>query len=180
MTDGTEQQPRYDGAPPTSDQFGGVAVNQPGTYQAAPYQAAPYQSGTYQAAPWQSAARSEPQRQTPMPYEYSAQPQPFGSPPGTTPYVPYPYPGQSQYGYWQSKSSNGMAVASLVLSICGFMFFGLPALLGIGLGIAGYRESKRTGIGRRMSISGIVIGILWVILYLALAAFLIAYLPDQA
>jgi hypothetical protein len=170
MTDGTEQ-PHYDGAPPTSDQFD---VGRPET------QAGYLRNEAYQAAPYQAAYQPAPQQQAPMPYGYSAEPQSFGPPAGTMPYVPYPNQSQSYYGYRQPKTSNGMAVASLVLSICGFMFFGLPALVGIGLGIAGYRESKRTGVGRPMSISGIVIGILWVILYLALAGFLIAYLPDQS
>lgn len=81
-------------------------------------------------------------------------PPPFGSPPPFAPaYSPYPVP----------SNSNGLAVASLVTGILGFICC-IPGLVGIGLGIAGLNEAKRTGVGRGMSIAGICCGAGWAVL----------------
>jgi hypothetical protein len=111
---------------------------------------------------------------------YGQQPygqQPYGQQPyGQQPYYPVEYP-MSYSAYPAPQRNNGLAVASLVVSLCSIFLCGLPGFVGIGLGIAGYRQSRRTGVGRGMSIAGIVIGasfallsIGWIVVLIALSS----------
>ncbi|MEE4543454.1 DUF4190 domain-containing protein [Streptomyces sp. V4-01] len=87
---------------------------------------------------------------------------PYGGPP---PGGPYPYGGPAGYGYpppppgWyggyqQNLGTNGLAIASLVVSIAAFC---LPVVAAV-LGIFGLRQIRRTGQGGRgLAIAGIVI-----------------------
>lgn len=103
-------------------------------------------------------------------------PQPYAQQYGQTPYGQQPY---APYGTFQPPQSNGLAIASLVTSLVGLFFCGVPALVGIGLGIAGLTQSKRTGTGKGMAIAGIVIGAVVVVLYI-LAGVAVAMDPDAA
>ncbi|WP_328989091.1 DUF4190 domain-containing protein [Kribbella sp. NBC_01245] len=85
------------------------------------------------------------------------------------------YPGQPgssypvQYGPYQQsyagygytavgRRTNGLATASLVVSLAGLLFT-LAAPVGIGLGIAALRKVRQTGEeGRGLAIAGIIIG----------------------
>ena len=59
--------------------------------------------------------------------------------------------------------NNGLAVASLVTGICGFICL-VPAILGIGFGVVAknrIRNSGGTQSGEGMATAGIVCGIVW-------------------
>ncbi|MDJ0382991.1 DUF4190 domain-containing protein [Streptomyces sp. G-G2] len=87
---------------------------------------------------------------------------PWGQPPGG--YAQFPYPGTPQ-----APSSNGMAIAALVLGVIsvpvGFIPFffwagALLALVAIGLGIAGMVQGSRGAPYKALAISGTVLGVL--------------------
>jgi hypothetical protein len=109
--------------------------------------------------------------------QYGQQPygqQPYGQQPyGQQPYYPGGYP-TPYSAYPAPQRNNGLAVASLVVSLCSIFLCGLPGFVGIGLGIAGYRQSRRTGVGRGMSIAGIVIGASFALLSIGWIVVLIA------
>ncbi|NNG38580.1 DUF4190 domain-containing protein [Flexivirga sp. ID2601S] len=75
-----------------------------------------------------------------------------------------PYQGGSPYVAYQEKPSNGLAIASLVTSLCGIFLCFIGSLVGIGLGIAALSQAKKTGAGRGMAIAGIVIGAVEIVL----------------
>ena len=145
-----------------SQQAGWGEENQP--YSNQPYATQPYGSQPYGSQPYSTQPYGTPpgasqpwgvQSANPYPGQpYGAKPPPYGSPP---PYAPMYSP------YAQPSQSNGLAVAALVTGICGFICC-LPGLAAIGLGIAGLNESKRTGVGRGMSIAGISLGSVWIAL----------------
>ena len=117
----------------------------------------------------------------------------FGAPPpgypnpnaqyGSTPYGSAPY-GNSPYGnaqhggygpynngpygyplgyYGQPPGTNGMAIASLVLGICGFLC--VTPFVGLSLGLAALSRIKRTGQpGKGMAIAGIILSSAWIAL----------------
>jgi hypothetical protein len=107
---------------------------------------------------------SEPQPGQPptQPYPYPQYPQ----------YPQYPYPGQP-YGapppwasqYPQHKPGNGKAIAGLVLGIAAVVFFwttlldAVPVILAIVFGSMGLSDAKRTGQGRNIALTGIVLGV---------------------
>lgn len=124
-------------------------------------------------SPPQSPAAPNPNQQQYPPYP-NAQPYPnvqvpYGSAPyGSAPYGNYgPYSG-GPYGYPQGyyaqpPGTNGMAIASLVLGICGFLC--VTPFVGIGLGIAALMRIKQTGqSGKGMAIAGIILSSLWILL----------------
>lgn len=89
--------------------------------------------------------------------------------PGQPGYPGASYPGQSVYGPYQQsyagygytavgRHTNGLATASLVVSLSGLVF--TPAApVGLGLGIAALRKVRQTGEeGRGLAIAGIIIG----------------------
>jgi len=86
--------------------------------------------------------------------------------------MPYP-PNYGQYGpgpygygvnpYGPPPGTSGMAIASLVLGICGF--FCVTPLIGLGLGIAALAQiSKTRQPGRGMAIAGIILSVAWILL----------------
>lgn len=91
-----------------------------------------------------------PQQTAPQPY-YPA-PQPYQQGP-----APYPYPYQQQFV--QAPSTNGMAIAAMVLGILWVYWIG--SILALIFGYVARDQIKRTGqSGDGMAIAGIVLG--WV------------------
>jgi Domain of unknown function (DUF4190) len=82
---------------------------------------------------------------------------------GTAPYDPYAYGG---YPPPRPPGTNGKAIASLVTSLAGLTFCGLPSIVGLILGIIAMRECKRTGQeGHGMALAGVIIGALATLLF---------------
>jgi len=79
---------------------------------------------------------------------------------------PYPTPPHYSQQYPQPKTGNGKAVAALVLGILAIVFFWTSFIdiiliaLGIVFGCLGLGESRRSGSGRGMAISGLVCAII--------------------
>src|SRR5689334_13518453 len=91
---------------------------------------------------------------------------PYGQPPGQP---PYGQPPMQQYGMpgtpMPSGGTSGAAIASLICGIIGCL--GITALLSIVLGFVGISAtSNRRKTGRGMAIAGLVLGILWIGIYL--------------
>jgi hypothetical protein len=112
-----------------------------------------------------SLESSESQTDPNPPVDY---PMDAGLPP---PVYPPPYPGQPGYpGYYpgaydpyrptKPPGTNGMAIASLVISLCSLIFCcGATGFIGVILGIVGMRESNRTGQeGYGIALTGVIIG----------------------
>ena len=114
---------------------------------------------------------SDPDPDAPVDYPPDA-----GLPP---PVYPPPYPGPAGYpgypgapGYYagaydpyrpsKPPGTNGMAIASLVASLVGFVpfcFFGIGSIIGIVLGIVALNQIKQTREGGHgLAIAGIVVG----------------------
>lgn len=102
----------------------------------------------------------------------------YPQPPGGYTGTPYP-PNYGQYGpgpygygggaYGQPPGTSGMAIASLILGICGF--FCVTPFIGLGLGIAAISQTSKTGqAGKGMAIAGVILSAAWI----ALAALMIA------
>jgi hypothetical protein len=114
--------------------------------------------------------------------------QQFGAPPQQgypNPNAPYGGYGQGGYGqynaygggpygyaqgyYAQAAGTNGMAIASLVLGICGF--FCVTPFIGIPLGFVALSKIRQTGqSGRGMAIAGIILSVAWILLLILLIA----------
>ena len=94
-------------------------------------------------------------------------------------YGPYPPPGGMPPYYFPGyqpppKRTNGLAIASLVCGICGFLY-AIPALLGIIFGIIALRQVNRDKTdGRGMAIAGIITGTVWLIAIVVLIAVIVA------
>jgi len=118
----------------------------------------------------------------------SAPPNPFASPPPNpfappAPYGPpgaYPPPGAGPYGQYpapyppsgyQPPSTNGLAIASLVLGVVGWIPCGAGSIVAIVLGFVA-RSQIRASQGRQggdgLALAGIVLGFLAVALWIAL------------
>lgn len=79
---------------------------------------------------------------------------------GAQPGYQQPYHG---YGYPQPTGTNGLAIASMVCGLCGFLCL-VPAVVGVILGAVSLPQIKHSGqSGRGMAITGIVAGSVWVI-----------------
>lgn len=155
--------------PPTDDSRTSGADTPPApaappAYDASPYVApsAPaYDTGSYETAPYAPAA---PPAYTPPAYPPAAYGAPAASPygsaqplqtsPGAPPVMPY------GYGY-PTRKTNGLAIASMVLSILGFIWV-LPfvgSLAGAIMGHVSLGQIKRTGEGGRgMALAGVIVG----------------------
>jgi hypothetical protein len=84
---------------------------------------------------------------------------PAPPPPPGAPMPPPPYGGAS-------SGTNGLAIASLVCGICGFLCI-VPAVLGIVFGYRARRQIDESGgvqQGRGMATAGLVCGWVWVAL----------------
>lgn len=89
------------------------------------------------------------------------------------PYAGSPY-GPGPYGYGTAllpapPTTSGMAIASLVLGICGF--FCVTPFVGLGLGIAALVQTSKTGRpGKGMAIAGVILSSAWILLLVLLLA----------
>ncbi|HLK72854.1 MAG TPA: DUF4190 domain-containing protein [Streptosporangiaceae bacterium] len=105
---------------------------------------------------------------------------PGQNPPGQAPYTPAsPFPGQGAGGYqsppvpgyWQQppapgfvpvRTTNGLAIASLVLGVLWLVWLG--SLVGLILGLVALKQIKnRNQGGRGIAIAGIVLSVLWLV-----------------
>jgi hypothetical protein len=92
----------------------------------------------------------------PPPGGYGYQPPP--PPPGAYGYPPPPPPGSSYPPPPQGVGTNGMAIASLVCSLFGWLCI-IGPILGLIFGFIALNQIKETGQGGRgMAIAGIVVG----------------------
>lgn len=142
-----------------------------------------------QPAPQYPAAGQQPAAQYPnapqygAANQYGANPPQYGAaPPGYPPNAPYgnygPYnaynSGPYGYGYPQGyyaqpPGTSGLAIASLILGICGF--FCVTPFISIGLGIAALSKIGKTGgSGKGMAAAGIILSSLWILLLILLVA----------
>lgn len=141
----------------------------PSPYGPAPEARPPYEKGSpYEGLPQypQPQYRQQPPYGPQPPYgqgtygqdAYGQPPYPQGpyGPYGGSPYGPGPYPGPQQGWYARERTTNGMAIASLVVSTtC------VPVLGGI-FGIVALRQIKRRGErGKGLAIAGLTISALW-------------------
>lgn len=100
-------------------------------------------------------------------------------PPGYTP--PPPPPGYSAYSASPvPQKTNGLAVASLVLSLVGvipcFWWFQVPGLLGLIFGVVSRNQIKRSNgmqKGAGLAIAGLVIGIVLLVICAAFWAYVV-------
>ncbi len=108
---------------------------------------------------------------------------PPGYPPPGYPPPGYPPPGYPPPGYWQqgpyppasygygpvpAQGTNGLAIASLVCSLFGFIM-AIPAIAGVILGFAALSQIRSRGGtqgGRQMAMAGIIIGFVMIALVL--------------
>jgi Domain of unknown function (DUF4190) len=114
--------------------------------------------------PWAAVPRA----QSAPPPQPQPQPVPgYGYPP--------PPPG-AYYGYPPPvlRRTNGLAIASLVCGVCGFIYL-VPAILGIIFGCISLRQIRRDGTdGRGMAIAGIIVGASWMALVVVLVLVVLA------
>jgi len=119
----------------------------------------------YTPPPDPNAAASNPYAPPPNPYAappnpYGAPPNPYGAPPG------YGY----GYGYGPPGGTNGLAVASLILGIVGWVACGIGSIVAIILGIVARGQIRASG-GRQsgdgMAKAGIILGCICVALGIA-------------
>lgn len=103
--------------------------------------------------------------------------------PGYGPSQPgYDY-GQQGYGYqqpgypgYQAAATNGLAIASMILGILGFVTCGVTSVLAVILGHVSLGQIKRTGEqGHGMALTGVILGWLltglWLLYWAAVALF---------
>lgn len=91
-------------------------------------------------------------------------------------YSQYPAGGYPTYGAAEANKPKGLAIASMVLSIIGFLLAwavigGIPALVGLILGIVALRKTKTGGGGKGLAITGIVLGIISLIISALIGVF---------
>ncbi|MEU4834954.1 DUF4190 domain-containing protein [Streptosporangium sp. NPDC023615] len=68
------------------------------------------------------------------------------------------YGGYGGYGPPPSRPNNGMAIAALIMGICGLIACGVPSVVGAVLGHISLGQINRTGEdGRGMAITGLVL-----------------------
>jgi hypothetical protein len=163
----------YGQQPPSSGGYGGGYGQQPssgGGYGQQPpnsggYGQQPPNSGGYGQQPPSGGGYGGYGQQPPSypqePLGYGQMPPSggFGQQPGGYGYNPYGPP-------QQPRSTNGMAVASLVLGIIGLIFCGLTSLPGVILGHIALNKIKRTGEeGQGMAVAGLVTSYITVVLW---------------
>lgn len=136
--------------------------------------------------PWEPPAAEYP----PEPYPPLGYPPPgYGPPPGYPPpgygppgygppgYGPPAYPGypEGYYGgpdYRVSAGTNGLAIASLIASFTGFFCCVIGSVLAIVLGAVALNQIKQTRQeGYGLAVTGIVIGVGTLVVFLIIAMF---------
>ena len=122
-----------------------------------PYE--PHRGGEY---PPLESVGAQPDPYAPVDYPTGYPPLPPPVYPQDGGYPPPPYPGYPPYDpYRQGKplGTNGKAIASLVASLAGLVFCGLPSIAGFILGIVAMRECRRTGQdGYGLALAGTIVG----------------------
>ncbi|MGO4444170.1 DUF4190 domain-containing protein [Mycobacterium sp. 2YAF39] len=107
--------------------------------------------------------------------DYPADPGLPPPPPPGYPGAPRYYPVYDPYRPVPAPGTNGKAIASLVLSVTGWLCCAPLALVGLILGAIALRETKRTGQdGYGMALAGTIIGGLFVAAGLIVMLFYIA------
>jgi hypothetical protein len=110
------------------------------------------------------------------PFDAGLPPPIYGPPPPGYPGAPGYYPRYDPYRPATAPGMNSTAIASLVLSVTGWLCCAPLAIVGLILGVVAMRETKRTGQdGWGVALAGTIIGGLFVaaglvvmLLYLAL------------
>ncbi|MGE7467634.1 DUF4190 domain-containing protein [Brevundimonas sp. NPDC003935] len=101
----------------------------------------------------------------------------------------YGQQGYGQQGYGmppqQPRSTNGMAVASLVLGIIGLIFCGITSIPGVILGHIALNRIKKTGEeGSGMAVGGLVTSyitvVIWVLCWLIFGGFILSMIGLSA
>jgi hypothetical protein len=129
------------------------------------------QGGDAPSPPWHGPSWQAPPSGYPQPDGYGGYLQP-----GYGPYGPagYPAAGYPVYpGYAQSPKTNGLAIASLVLSI---LLWGIGSILGIIFGFVALSTIKKSGgaeKGRGLAIAGISVGFGGIVLGIGLVIALV-------
>ncbi len=135
--------------------------------------------------PWEPpAADYPPEPYPPLGYPpapgYWAPPPGYGPPPGYPPppgYGPPAYPGHpgGYYGgpdYRVSEGTNGLAIASLIASFTGFFCCVIGSVVAIVLGVVALNQIKQTRQeGYGLAVTGIVIGVATLVVFLIIAMF---------
>jgi hypothetical protein len=151
-------------------QYGGEGVSsESGGQPSAPPPPSP---SAYPSSPQYPA-----QPMPPQPQSYPSYPQPPAQPyPAGPAYQPYG-------GYPQPRSTNGLAIASLVTSLSG-LACGITAIAGIILGVMALNQLKvRNQDGRGMALAGIWIGaviLVLIVAYFVVVGILIANTPTDS
>jgi len=114
---------------------------------------------------------SYPQQQPPAPQGYQAPPpQPYGAP------VAQPY----GYAPVPQQQGNGLGVAGFVTGLVGLVLCWVPwfgmllGLVGIVLSGIGIAQGKKKGVSIGLAIAGLVCGILAVLVWIVLLAFVVS------
>jgi len=148
-------QPAPQPAPYGAPAYGSAPVPPYGSAPASPYGPAPVPPSGYGPGYGPTDAPGQPSA-SPYPTPYGTPASPYGT--ATPTYGGAPgYVGA--YGT-EAPGTDGLAIASLVTSVGGFVILGaLPSPVGLGLGIASLRRIRRTGAGGRgLAIAGVVVG----------------------
>jgi Domain of unknown function (DUF4190) len=100
-------------------------------------------------------------------------PPPYGGYPPAGSYPP-PYG-----GYPAPPGTNGLAIASLVVSLASPLLCSLLSIVGIVLGVVALNQIKQTGQqGRGLALGGIIVGIVLIVLTIVVIIVYIAYLSS--
>jgi hypothetical protein len=109
--------------------------------------------------PWgQEPEQPTPPAPPPSPYGQPP-PSPYGQQPAS-PYQPYGGPPSPYGAYPVTKQTNGMAIASLIVSIGSVVFCcGLPGIVGAILGhVARKQIREQNQAGEGMALAGVIVG----------------------
>ncbi|MEV4354639.1 DUF4190 domain-containing protein [Nonomuraea sp. NPDC049625] len=182
----------YGQQPPSG---GGGYGQQPPSYGGGYGQQPPTGGGGYGQQPPSSGGYGEQPPSYPQePLGYGQQPPSAGGygqqPPsyGQQAYGQQGY-GQQGYGYGappqQPRSTNGMAVASLVLGIIGLIFCGITSIPGVILGHIALNRIKKTGEeGSGMAVGGLVTSyitvVIWVLCWLIFGGLILSMIGLSA
>jgi hypothetical protein len=101
----------------------------------------------------------------------------FGGPPPPPGYPPPGYPPGAWPGYGYATSTNGFAIAALVLSLVGWILCGIGSVLAIVFGFVArdqIRRSRGRETGSGMATTGIVLG------FVAVAIWLLIFVVSMA
>ena len=135
----------WDGEKWTNDYTDALYSTQPPTQQTPSYQAQPPQA-FHQSQQMQPMAQPITQQQNPYPQ--------YNQTPAQQPY-------QGGYAQAPQKTSNGLAVASLICGIAGLcLVFGVASIVAIVMGVMG----RKNPVNRGMATAGLVLGIVGLVI----------------